>query len=262
MTEPTNPNKPPRVRSPSYPGSTLEVAVQRARILFGISPRYPMPYASILKAWKFVNPNSGNASVAYAAMKKYGLLSDVGKGNDRQGKLTDLALNVISPNPKLRESLQEAALTPTMMREWWSKYGSGDLPTMDTLRFDYVVKGKFTQGALEEFTRIYKANVSFAELDPSVTLSHDEPGEQGEDHSEGGGSNDTPSPPRGLRRRRREMTDSGVDVLTIPLLKGQPPILIEGVNQISEENWAQFMAVLNVMKPSLIHVETEDSEEN
>ncbi len=67
-------------RSPSYPGTSLEVAVRRAQVLYDEERQHAVPMATVTSHWGFRSPSTGPASVAYAALKKFGLLEEEGHG--------------------------------------------------------------------------------------------------------------------------------------------------------------------------------------
>ena len=94
MTDPTA-HRPKKGRSPSYPGIDLGSAVVRAQVLYDREHRHAAPVSAITGYWGFSSPKSGPAAVTYAALKKYGLLEESGRGEDRMGQLTSLALDIL-----------------------------------------------------------------------------------------------------------------------------------------------------------------------
>jgi hypothetical protein len=138
----------------------------------------------------------------------------------------------------------------------WEKFHT-PLPSDDNLKWFLTQERGFTQSGAKEFIKTYKNTMTYAISFGPVKIEAQDSGDEIEDEE-----TDEPKPPSGTKTKKRKMTADGLDVLTIPLLGNQPPILIEGVSQISEENWAQFMAVLNVMKPSLIQAESETPEDD
>ena len=247
-----------RKRSPSYPAINLEQAIDRAREIWSSEHQYATPVPTIFKHWGYASAK-GNANLVIAALRKFGLLEYEGTGKVRRAKLTDLAVRILDhPDQEVRrEATREAALTPPIHAELWQKY-QDKLPSDDHLRWSLEQDSNFSRSGALEFIPEYRTTIAFAGLhagDKIVPQEHEDVDEDGDD-------DELDLPPARLKRRKQRMSGDSVDVLTIPLLGGQPPILIEGVNQISEENWDQFMAVLNVMKPSLIQVESDASEED
>jgi len=56
------------------------------------------------------------------------------------------------------------------------------------------------------------------------------------------------------------MSEDSNNVLTIPLMGGAP-VIVEGEFPITEQDWAQLMAVLNAMKPGLVGERPESAED-
>jgi hypothetical protein len=240
----------PKGRSPSYPGVPLSVAVRRAQALYERAHRHPMPIGGIAKLWGYKSPNTGPASVTYAALKKFGLLEDEGTGNDRMARLTDLAAEIIlKPDPL--PAVQQAALRPLIHQEMWEAYGA-DLPPDDTLRWELVGQRGFTTSGFEEFIRQYRETLNYARLPESGRLgSEDESPEDETDGSSSDGQTDRGTSIRDGAQRRTGMKDDGVLSIPVPVV-GAAPIIVEGRFPVSEAAWNQFMAVLTAMKPGLV----------
>lgn len=234
------PARPPKGRSPSYPGIPLSTAVQRARVLKENAGRHQVPMANITGYWGYKTPYTGPASVTYAALKKYGLLDEEGSGDARMGKLSDLGWDILM-NPDPMPSIQKAALLPAIHREIWELYGD-DLPPEDAMRFEFVGKRGFTDSGFTDFLRVYRETIAFAQLSSAGNLPEE------------------PDPPKkaGAHESRREQQRRGGGVsqdgiLTIPVpVIGGAPIVIEGEFPVSEAAWSQFIAVLQAMKPGLV----------
>ena len=114
--------------------------------------------------------------MSLAAVKKFGLLVDEGRSEERRGRLTDLAVDIISnPDPVIRtRGIKHAALLPSIHRELWNKYRD-NLPTDANLRWELVRHRGFMESGAEDFIREYKQTVAFAELradDGEAVLRH------------------------------------------------------------------------------------------
>jgi hypothetical protein len=247
----------PRGRSPSYPGIALPTAIARAQDLYEHAQQHPMPLAAITGRWGYKAPTTGPASVTYAALKKYGLLEDEGSGAERIGRLTDLAVEILHPNPNREEAIRRAALMPPIHREWWDKYGA-DLPPVDSLHWEYVVKGRFTDSGLKEFMRVFRETVAFANL--GATGPSGESESRANDPAEVGTGEDFLDSPeelqRELDRRLDERPVSSVMSYAIPVAAGVD-VVVQGRFPLTEVEWAQFLTVLNAMKPALTRL-TDD----
>jgi hypothetical protein len=235
-------SRPPKGRSPSYPGVTLASAIERARVLKERAGRHPVPMATITGFWGYKTPASGPASVTYSALKKFGLLEDEGSGNDRVGRLTDLAWDIVM-NPNPLPSIQKAALRPPIHREMWDQYGN-DLPPEDALRFELVGKRGFTESGFVEFLREYRATIAYAKLTSTDSVEEEDSFAQEDEDEQQNGYQPPP----------KHRSDPGVPgVLTIPVpVIGGSAITIAGAFPITEAAWSQFLAVLAAMKPGLV----------
>lgn len=242
-------HKSKRGRSPSYPGIDLEAAIARAQTLYDRERRNASPMSAITAHWGYGSPTTGPAAVTYAALKKFGLLEESGKGQARMGKLTDLALDIIlNPDAAARlAAIQTAALSPPIHAELWAKHKEDGLPSDGALRYELVRNRGFTENGASEFIREFRDTIAFAQLASAGTVGRET--DEVED-------DETPPPdPRQQRqqRRRREpkMTESDVLTYAVPVAAGTD-VTIEGHFPLTEAEWTQFLAVLNAMKPGLV----------
>ena len=94
-------------------------------------------------------------------------MADKGVGVDRKVFLTPFGLNLIlderTVSPDRDKAIQQAAMTPKIMAELWSKYGR-DLPSHETLRHYLRVEREFNDNAVNDVIKVYQANVQFAQL--------------------------------------------------------------------------------------------------
>lgn len=113
-------------RGPAYPFIALQKAVERAEQLRDANMiRLAAPPVAIYQVWGF-SGESGNARQTLAALNHYGLIEYVGRGEQRNAKLTELAhrivLDQVPNSPDRFKALQEAALTPEIHRKLWTQY--------------------------------------------------------------------------------------------------------------------------------------------
>ena len=251
MTTDPATHKPTKGRSPSYPAIPLGQAIDRARILYSKERTHAAPYSVITGHWGYKTPTSGVASVNYAALKKFGLLIEEGSGLDRRAKLSQLALDILM-HPEPGPAIRHAALTPPIHRELWDEYGS-ELPSDGALRYEFVGRRRFTETGFEEFIRQYKATIAFAGLQSSTIREEDAPSDEDDE-------DDDPVFDAVLgtvaKKGKREAPLNGTRNIPVPIMGGSF-ISVEGQFPVSGASWAQFMAVLEAMKPGLV---TEDEE--
>jgi hypothetical protein len=154
-------------RSPNYPGVNLETALKRAQQLYQQERRNAAHMDAILHHWGYA-PKSGGGRVAFAALKKFGLLIEEGSGARRRGRLSDLGLRIIQderPNSAERyRAIQQAALMPPIHRELWEEY-QGSLPSDENLRFMLLNERAFTEAGANDFIEQFRATIAFAGLD-------------------------------------------------------------------------------------------------
>jgi hypothetical protein len=193
-----------------------------------------------------------------AALKKFGLLEEEGSRDDRQLKLSDLALDIVTPgSPRRTEALQTAALKPAIHQELRKLYPDG-LPSDETVRFYLERERNFIGRAANELLKEYRATMQFAGL---------------EDSSESGdtvGDSDDPDPENGVSQEdkldesiatveREEIIDpasgSGSTLRSIVLpLSETAWVTVKGEFPLSEPAWDQMLGMLAAMKPGLTRV--------
>lgn len=237
----------PRGRSPSYPGVALDVCIERARAFYQSEHRNSAPVAGVLRLWGYTNPSTGSATVALAALKKFGLVDDEGSGANRTVRLTSLALDVcLQPDESERKDLiKQAALTPKIHRELWDLYG-GHLPSDETLRFELVRNRSFTAQGAVDFIKQFRSTVTYAQL--------------GLDSFDAGGADvefyGAPEPTLHAAPPRVVVPDPATHEageMTIPIpLPGGVVVSVTGGFPLDEKAWTQFLAVLAAMKPGLV----------
>ncbi len=250
----------PRGRSPNYPGISLGTAIDKARKLYESERRHAAPISVVTSIWGYSSPTTGYATVAVAALKKYGLLLDEKADGERLLRLSELAMDILL-NPEPREAIQQAALLPPLHKEMWETYGSR-LPSFDTLRWMLVKRG-FTESGVQDFLRVYRETITFAKLDAGVVKpiadeaepttvdeeEHDAP------YATGAGSDRSSLPSLsaapGSGKSQTVAQSNGLRI-PIPLVGGTEVVVIEGQFPLTEQAWAQFMAMITVMKPGLV----------
>lgn len=263
-------------RSPGYPGIDLGVALQRARTLYEREQHHAAPTQMIVRHWGYVS-RSGPGAVTLAALKKFGLLQDEGKGVKRMAKLTPLALRIIKdrrgPSPELAAAVREAAFFPKIHQELWDHY-DGLLPSDDNLMYELEVNRRFTATGAQELISQFRRTLGFLDGPDGDKIAVEDP-EQDEPKDgagstmphmtkadplpqEGHGmmatgtakSGGSPPPPPQIPEDRVEFQD-----VRIPDVRGHTAILrtpmpeteeecdyIEDMIRISVESWKKAIA--------------------
>jgi len=157
-----------RHRSPRFPGIDLEEAIAKAKEVNDRESGHPAPPEVMFKHWGYTSKSS-SAHIALAALKSYGLLER--DGHDL--RLTELAFDLVheDPDPSRRlAARRKAALTPAIYAELWQKY-EGNVPSDESLRYHLKRDRGFPDRGADEFIRIFRATISFAELGDGTLLS-------------------------------------------------------------------------------------------
>ena len=252
-------HKPKKGRSPSYPGINLETAIGRARTVYDAEGRHAAPVGVITKHWGYSAPTTGGAAVSYAALRKFGLLIDEGSGNDRQAKLTDLALEILlNPDATSRlDAIRRAAMKPPIHAELWDIY-DGQLPSDDSLRYELVRNRGFTESGAAEFIREFRDTISFAQLVAGGTVdiyANVDHASHGETRAETLGSGDSPQPDQLDPRRIQSVTSVPI------MLPSGAQLKIEGKFPIAETDFDYMLkTVLPALKPGWTAVQQPEDE--
>lgn len=208
-----------RTRSPAYPYLALPEALERTAQLRRAEGRHAVSVSVAMQHWGYKAESSTGYS-CIAALKKFGLVDEEGVGEDREVRLSSLALAILldgdEGSPERAEALRTAALNPRIHAELWERYGP-ELPSDQTLRRFLILEKNFNETAVDEFIAEYRATVAYAGLSGTVAP---------EDNAPFVPSSPSPvpsSPPRRLAGPRRASTAAGIP--TLPGLEGSeaPP---------------------------------------
>ncbi|MCK1532846.1 MULTISPECIES: hypothetical protein [unclassified Bradyrhizobium] len=158
-------------RSPSFPFISLKRAVERAQEMAEAHRRSPSRLPTVGETWGYGAKSSGLLQTV-AAMKAFGLIEDMGGGNDRRIQVSDLAWRILHdarPNAK-EQAIREAAVKPRLIAEYagqWIPERPSDSHCLSELQLD---RG-FTADAAKLFLRVFDETVSFANLKEGDSLS-------------------------------------------------------------------------------------------
>jgi hypothetical protein len=151
-------------RSPSYPFISLRRAVERSQEFLLAHKRDAARLATVAPTWGYGTKSSGLLQTV-AALKQYGLLEDLGSGDERKIKLSDLARRIISDTrPGIKEeALQAAANNPKLFSEYISRWVP-DIPADSHCLSELEHDRGFTPEAAKLFLKSFKITVSYAGL--------------------------------------------------------------------------------------------------
>lgn len=151
-------------RSPPFPFIDLERALRRLKEFAEHSRGHPVRVVSAVSAWGY-NPKSSGGSQTVGALKAFGLIEDSGSGGDRKIQISELGRRLgRNPPSNIRiQLLQEAALKPRLVGEYWAVWGVQRPPDEECLWALTEERG-FTQEAAAKFLQVYDATILYAEL--------------------------------------------------------------------------------------------------
>lgn len=160
-------------RSPPFPFVSLEKAIERAAKLLEYSKGHPVRAASAVSAWGY-QPKSSGGSQTIGALKSFGLLTDSGRNEDRKVQVSELARRLLrNPPPDVKQKLlQQAALTPKVIAEFWTEWGKNRPPDSDC-RWHLIDLRGFTEEAADKFLSVYDSTINYAGLDDSDMVPDD-----------------------------------------------------------------------------------------
>ncbi|MDO8635568.1 MAG: hypothetical protein Q7R34_04880 [Dehalococcoidia bacterium] len=245
-----------RIRSPAYPGITLEEALSKAEIIRKAEGKNEANVDTILAHWNY-KPKSGGGLVVLSALLKFGLMTDSGSGANRKARLTDTALKILldeRPDSAERMAMiKEAALAPTIHKELWNKY-QGCLPSDLNLRYYLRSEKNFLDDAADELIKEFRKTLDYAKLGESAFISP-----EGKDKSKSEGEIQVPNllvdakseSPQGLEKhadgQKQVTTPPTIKQIQIPLT-GTTWAVVQVPVPMSEENWQELEDFLDLMK--------------
>lgn len=243
MSDDSSDDRAKKERSPAFPFITLQKAIERAGAMLSAHRRSPTRIVTVGETWGYKSSSSG-LTQTIAALRAYGLLEDIGKGDDRRVALTPLAHRILSDAREgAREAaLKEAARNPKLFAEFtdsWLHDRPSDAHCMSELTLD---RG-FTSDGAKAFIRILFANAAFAHLNVHDKMPSFAPSEDEDD-----GYQDWMSqPPEPAQRTQAPVTTTPTKppAATLPLPEGV--VSLELPSGLSERSLKALKAWLDVM---------------
>lgn len=184
-------------RGPAFPFIGLEKAIERAEQIRDQNmlkiAAAPIDY---YKAWQYSGDN-GKARQTLAALKQYGLVDYVGRGDARQVRLSELARRIILDNvPDSHEratAIRNSALNPTVHEKLWERFGP-NLPPDFALQTFLLRDLDFNIGSVKDVISVYQETFEYARLSEPDNLPSSSPALAADQPAT---SPDTPPPPFG-----------------------------------------------------------------
>jgi hypothetical protein len=267
MDESAAATKTPKHRSPSYPAYDLETSLARAKQLHELAKTHPANVALVVREWGY-SPKSSKGLLMIAALKKFALADDAGKGDARTLFLTPLGRELVyfenaRTSEEWRSRAQIAAMTPTIHRELWTRY-DGRLPTDGVMKDYLVLTRNFSESAAEEVLGEFRRTLAFVGIgasDEPDMVNPDRPEvseEQDQTMSVTAAQPQTTSPaphvwpPAPAAPDTKAQSDPSGPLPVNVNLSGDGWATLRVSGRLSEIQWQQLMTVLNAMKPGLV----------
>lgn len=155
-------------RSPNYPYLGLKDALAKTELLRQTGGVHAVGLNSAMSAWGL--KGEGTTSSVIAALKAFGLVSVSGEGKHRQMTVSEVARKILIDHSEKSELLKKAALSPTLYKELWKKFGP-DLPPTDKPISEYLIfERQFNEKVVDAVIADFKATITFANLTESDKL--------------------------------------------------------------------------------------------
>ena len=177
-----------RMRSPNFPGLSLEDAVKFVKPIWDKNRRVLIAREVAAKDLGYTGL-TGRSLKVLGAMNQYGLIENKAGGQMRVSKLAEDIL-IGYPEGVKRAAVSEAARFPSLFREVYERF-EGHVPSDNAVRSFFLQKG-FTNEGVEKALRSFEETNRYAEI-YGVSESH---GIEEGDGSESGPDNEIQEAPR------------------------------------------------------------------
>lgn len=149
-------------RSPNYPYTGLEDALEKTRQIQEHGRTFFVPFTVAMDAWGY--KAAGTTHSVIAALKAYGLIEVQGEGEKKEIKVSESGRKILDDHSEHGALLKEVALRPTLHRELWEKY-EGNLPPSNKLISEHLkYKRNFNPTTVDGFIEQFRATIAFARL--------------------------------------------------------------------------------------------------
>ncbi len=268
MSEDVHTIKNQQGRSPNFPSLSLQQALDKAGVLNSRVGTSDVALDAAVRLWG-LKPRTGAANLTVAALKAYGLTETTRKSGEVHIRLTTMGLNLLKrpDGPERNRELKEVALKPTALRKLWAEYGGGPLDDGVAFHFLTVTNDpRFTDGGARQLLRVYRSNLSFANLAGSAILSEgdgDDAPESRETASRLNPESGRPSPSESSPRRPIMQTALAHGAqpskqFSFDVTEGQCYVQVPA--PLSDESIEVFEGWLDLIKKQVQHLKTKPPE--
>ena len=286
MTDQETPQPAKQRRSPGFPSIDLRTALERTRDLYRVAPKHPVPMTAAAEEWGY-SPKSSSNLITAAALKRYGLVRDVGSSKSRQLALTEEGRELAfldqdrDSSPRWAQLVRDAALRPKIHRQVLDHF-DGPLPD-DRVVLQYLLfdLGFVDETAAKSFLRQLRSTLDFAGVDgpeltvPATVELSDDDGPPAPDAQvvsaspapavarpagpiKGDGFTLRPEPQRPPEPTIYDNFRADRTLVQIPYSAGEWAQL-RARFPMSEREWEAMIAMLQAMKPGLVLDESQQA---
>ena len=145
-----------KIRSPNYPGISLPDAIERICKIHSKAHTHKVDSGTMAKAAGY-NSLNGSALTVLSALKKYGLLDEVGN----ELRVSPAALTIIADpvdSPERRQAIQAAAFGPPLFMETRKQFPDS-IPGDEIIR-SFLLKRSFLASSIDTAIRAFRETMN------------------------------------------------------------------------------------------------------
>ena len=159
-----------RLRSPNFPGLSLEEAVESAREIFDKSRHAEIPREVVAKDLGY-SGLTGRSIIILGALNQFGLVENTSKGNMKVSQLAADILHGYPENIRLK-ALYKASRAPNLFRAIFEKFDN-HIPSDNAVR-SFLIQSGFTNDGAEKALKTFTETNRFLEVKGARNVAGEE----------------------------------------------------------------------------------------